>query len=271
MGKEQGKALLRETFDSVSGVFDCEALRFFRDSAKHLGACLELSGGERVLDVATGTGHAALAIASRLPRGQVTGVDFSPGMLAQARKKAAALDLSNVLFLERDMQTLGFPPDYFDAAVSAFGVFFACDMDAQLSHITSTVKPGGQVAISEFQENIFCPLANLLFDRLAAYGVKQRLHDWKRIADEKECKKLFERAGLEDIRVDEKNMGYYVDSAEKWWDVIWNAGFRRLVSQLTPGGLERFKREHLQEVDSLKTTDGIWLEVGVLFTVGTKP
>lgn len=271
MREEHSKALLRETFDTVAEAFDCEALRFFRESAKHLGACLELRGDEHVLDVATGTGHAALAIASHLPEGQATGVDFSPGMLAQARKKASERDMRNVVFLERDMRALGFPPDYFDAAVSAFGIFFTGDMDAQLSHITSTVKPGGKVAISEFQENIFCPLANLMFDRLAAYGVKQQLHDWKRIATGEECKKLFERAGLENIRVDEKNMGYYLDSAEQWCDVIWNAGFRRLVSQLAPGDLQQFKREHLREVDSLKTKDGIWLEVGVLFTVGTKP
>ncbi|MDP2211710.1 MAG: methyltransferase domain-containing protein [Candidatus Aquicultor sp.] len=271
MGTEQGKALLKETFDSVAGAFDCEALRFFRESAEHLGASLELRGDEHVLDVATGTGHAALSIARSLPQGQVTGVDFSPGMLDQARKKAAALDMRNVVFLERDMQALGFAADYFDAALCAFGVFFAGDMDAQLSHITSAVKPGGQVAISEFQENIFYPLANLMFGRLAAYGVKQRLYDWKRIATEKECKRLFEQAGLENIRVDKRNMGYYLGSAEEWWDVIWNAGFRRLVDQLAPGDLERFKREHLREVNSLKTKDGIWLEVGVLFTVGTKP
>ena len=271
MREEHYKALLRATFDSVAGAFDCEALRFFGESAEHLGTCLELRGNEHVLDVATGTGHAALAIASRLPKGQVTGIDFSRGMLAQARKKASELDLRNVLFLERDMQNLGFPTDYFDAALSAFGIFFAGDMNAQLSHITSTIKPGSQVAISEFQENIFYPLANLMFDRLAAYGVKQRLYDWKRIATEEECKKLFEQAGLENIRVNKRNMGYYLDSAEQWWDVIWNAGFRRLVAQLTPGDLQRFKREHLREVGSLKTTDGIWLEVGILFTVGTKP
>ncbi|MDI6815821.1 MAG: methyltransferase domain-containing protein [Actinomycetota bacterium] len=271
MGTEQGKALLKETFDSVAGAFDCDALRFFRESAERLSATLELCGDEHVLDVATGTGHAALAVARRLTQGQVTGVDFSRGMLAQARKKAAALDTRNVVFLERDMQTLGFPSEHFDAALCAFGIFFADDMYAQLSHITSTVKPGGQIAISEFQENIFYPLANLMFNRLSTYGIKQRLDTWKRLATEEECKKLFEQAGLENIRVDERNMGYYISSAEKWWDVISNAGFRRLVSRLAPDEFERFKREHVHEVDSLKTKDGIWLEVRVLFAVGTKP
>ena len=64
-------------------------------------------------------------------------------------------------------------------------------------------------------------------------------------------------------------MGYFLDSAEEWWDVIWNAGFRRLVGQLTPSDQERFRKEHLEEVAALATAKGIWLDVGVLFTIGT--
>jgi hypothetical protein len=53
--------------------------------------------------------------------------------------------------------------------------------------------------------------------------------------------------------------------------VVWNAVFRRLVGQLTPADRERFQREHLQEVAVLATKEGIWLDVGVLFAIGTKP
>ena len=59
-------------------------------------------------------------------------------------------------------------------------------------------------------------------------------------------------------------------SAGEWWDIVWNAGFRRLVAQLSQKDQERFKREHLEEVGTLRTDKGIWLDVGVLYTVGTK-
>jgi len=52
--------------------------------------------------------------------------------------------------------------------------------------------------------------------------------------------------------------------------VVWNAVFRRMVGQLKLKDAERFKREHLQEVAALTTKDGIWLDVGVLFTICTK-
>ncbi len=77
MDAEQTRALVRQTFDAVAAGYDGQALRFFPTSAEHLASRLDLRGDEHILDVATGTGHAALSLAGRLPEGKVTGVDFS--------------------------------------------------------------------------------------------------------------------------------------------------------------------------------------------------
>jgi len=271
MDEQQRKTILKETFNTVSEGYDGKALRFFPKSAKHFASILDLKGDEQVLDVATGTGHAALALSSFLPQGRITGVDFAAGMLDQARKIAATMNVRNVDFLERDMQDLEFATTQFDVAICAFGIFFVEDMDTQLAHIAAMVKPRGKVAICNFQENYFHPLKDLMVKRLANYGVQPPPQTWKRIATEAGCKKLFEKAGLRDIRVERKNVGYFLDNELEWWDVIWNAGFRRMVSQLQPSDQKQFQREHLQEVASLATKNGIWLDVGVLFTIGTKP
>jgi len=270
MDEQQRKAILKETFNTVSAGYDGKALRFFPESAGHLAAVLTLRGDEHVLDVATGTGHAAMALAGRLPHGRVTAVDFSPGMLEQACRKAKSMNARNIEFLERDMQALGFPAGRFDAAVCSFGIFFAEDMDSQLAHITATVRPQGQVAISSFQEGYFDPLKDLMVKRLSAYGVQMPPPTWKRIANEAGCRALFAQAGLRGVRVEAKNVGYFLENGHAWWDVIWNAGFRRLVGQLTPPDQERFRKEHLEEVAACATAEGIWLDVGVLFTIGTK-
>jgi len=269
--QQQLKTILKETFDAVSGGYDGGALRFFPESAKNIAALLDLSGDEYVLDVACGTGHASLAIARLLPRGRVVAVDFSSGMLDQARQKAASLHLRNIDFIERDMQDLGFAESPFDVAVCAFGIFFVMDMETQLANIASMVKPGGRVMITNFQESYFHPLKDLFVNRLAAYGVQNPPQAWKRIAHEAGCRQLFETAGLADIRIEQKNVGYYLDSQDEWWDIVWNAGFRRLVAQLSQNDQERFKQEHLEEVGALRTNEGIWLDVGVLYTIGTKP
>jgi ubiquinone/menaquinone biosynthesis C-methylase UbiE len=272
MDEHKRKAMLKETFDTVSSGYDGGALRFFAQSAHNMVSLLDLRGDEHALDVACGTGHASLAAARMLPNGRVTGVDFSGGMLEQASRKAAAHSISNIDFLERDMTALGFPVASFDVAVCAFGIFFVDDLDAQLAHIASVVKPGGKVMISSFQEeHYFHPLREMMLDRLRTHAIAIPPPVWKRVGNEGACSALFKGAGLTNTRVETRNVGYYLDCAERWWDVIWNAGFRRLVSLLPQDDRDRFKREHLKEIEALTTSDGIWLDVGVLYTVGTKP
>ena len=269
MNAEQIKVLLQNTFNAVAGDYDHPALRFFPASARHLADLLNLRGDEHVLDVAAGTGHAALELAARLPRGRVTGVDFSAGMLAQARQKAAARGVANVEFAEMDMQDLRLDDGTFDAAVCAFGIFFVEDMESALAHIAAKVRPGGAIAISNFQADYFLPLRKLLLDRLAARGIPLPPQTWERIASAEGCRALFESAGLRDIRTGVRKMGYFLADENEWWDVVWNAGFRRLVGQIPAADLPRFRAEHLREVTALKTPDGLWLDIGVRFTCGT--
>lgn len=272
MDEKQIKKMLIETFDAVSSGYDNKALRFFSESAEHLAAGLKLRGDEHVLDVATGTGNAALAVAAFLPSGRVTGVDFSRGMLEQAKQKAEVLNIDNVEFIENDMQNLGFPDNFFDIAICAFGIFFVDDMDAQLSQVASKVKPGGRIAITGFCENYLKPQIDLLLNRLIGYGVQipPKSQSWKEIGSVQKCKDFFHRAGLKNIKVEQINTGYFLENAEEWWDIVWNAGMRRLIAQLSPEDLKRFKQEHLQEVGELRTAEGIWLDVEVLFTSGVK-
>ena len=269
MNAEQVKAILKDTFNAVADVYDHPGLRFFPASARHLAELLDLRGDEQVLDVATGTGHVALELAARLPRGRATGVDFSAGMLAQARQKAAARGVANVEFLEMDMQDLRFEDGRFDAAVCAFGIFFVEDMEGVLARIAAKVRPGGRVAICNFQKDYFFPMRRLLMDRLAAHGVPLPPQTWERIASEDGCRALFATAGLRDVRTEAQNMGYFLADEDEWWNVVWNAGFRRMVSQLPAADLPRFRADHLRDVAALKTRDGLRLDVGVLFTVGT--
>ena len=271
MHEQQRKTMIKETFNTVASGYDNSASRFFSQSAEHFAACLELKGHESVLDVATGTGYAALAVAKHITQGQVTGIDFSAGMLAQARAKALAANFHNASFMEMDMQALEFPQHHFDAAVCAFGIFFVEDMESQLKHIAGKVKPGGKIAFCGFYEDAFLPMAELFFNCIQRYGVEKPPLSWKRIASEDRVAALCYTAGLKDIRVERKDLGYYLQDASEWWDVIWCAGFRGLVNRLEPQAMERFKKEHLAEIQNLATDKGIWLDVKVLYGIGITP
>jgi len=268
MDAQDRRKMMRETFDTVASGYDNPSLRFFIETARGVAALLEVRDNGRVLDVAAGTGNVSIEIAGRFPAALVTGVDLSPGMLAQARARAAAAGLRNLEFLEMDMHELAFPDGYFDAVVSSFGIFFADDMPGQLRHMASKARHGGLLLVTAFHEDTFRPLTDLFGDRLESYGVERPPLKWKQIASEDRIAALLRDAGLFDVRVRSRDHGYYLRDASQWWDVIWNAGMRSQVSKLPPGDLIKFKEEHLQEVDKLRTEEGIRFRVEVLYASG---
>lgn len=268
--KQQRKQAIQTTFNTVSEGYDNQALRFFVNSAKQLPEIFAFKGDEQVLDVATGTGIAALELARSLPQGKVTGIDFSEGMLEQARAKAAVQNLHNTRFLHMDMETLEFADASFDAANCSFGIFFVEDMQTQLEHITHKVKPGGQVVCSSFVEGAFQPVQEIFLDHLEDYGIERPPLSWRRIASEAKASELFQSCGLKDIQTQRFNAGYHLENAEQWWDIVWFAGYRGLINQLKPEQAEPFKQQHLAEIQKLATHEGIWLDVEVLFTRGVR-
>jgi len=266
-GEDAYKTIIKQTFDAVAAGYDSEVLRFFAGSAAHTSELLKLRGNEQVLDVACGTGHATLALARRLPGGHVTALDFSGAMLAQARDKVKAAGLLQVDFVEGDMQALPWLRR-FDVAVCAFGIFFVPDMDAQLKHLAGTVKPNGRVMITTFGAGYMEPMRSLLMEQPRRFGVEPPPQTWLRVADPDGCRRFFTAAGLADVVVESKDVGYPLSGAEQWWNVVWNAGYRRLVSAVAPTEQAAFKAAHLAEVEALRESHGIPMPIPVMFTTG---
>ena len=96
--------------------------------------------GDAVLDVACGTGNAALVAAARGAR--VVGVDAAPRLLAVARDRAAALGVE-VEWLEGDLAALPVGDGAADVVLSVFGVIFAPDPAGALREVARVLRPGG--------------------------------------------------------------------------------------------------------------------------------
>src|SRR6478735_7816579 len=107
----------------ASGDFSVVAARIVYQ-AEQLCETADLQAGWRVLDVATGSGNAALAAARR--GCQAVGIDYVPALLERGRIRAEAERLS-VEFLEGDAEQIPFPEGTFDAVVSIYGAMFAPD------------------------------------------------------------------------------------------------------------------------------------------------
>jgi demethylmenaquinone methyltransferase/2-methoxy-6-polyprenyl-1,4-benzoquinol methylase len=99
-----------------------------------------------VLDVCTGTGDLAAAMASAAGR-TVLGVDFASPMLRRGKDKAAC---KGVRFLRGDALRLPLPSDRFDVVSVGFGLRNVADLDGGLREMVRVARPGGRIAVLEF-------------------------------------------------------------------------------------------------------------------------
>jgi len=110
-----------------------------------------IQAGDRVLDVAAGSGEPTMTAARAVgPEGKIVATDISPEMLAYARERAAAAGIDNVEFIEADASSLDFPAESFDAALSRWGIIFEPEAEAAAGRIRRFLKPGGRMAISSW-------------------------------------------------------------------------------------------------------------------------
>jgi len=153
-------------FDRIAGVYDvmnsvmtAGLHHRWRERAADLA---RVGLGSRALDVATGTGDLAIALARR--GADVVGSDFSEGMLERARAKS-----SDVRWEQANALALPYPDDAFDAATVGFGARNFADLERGLAEMTRVVRPGGRVVVLEITRPTKPPLSTffaLWFDRV---------------------------------------------------------------------------------------------------------
>ena len=115
--------------------------------AEQLADAADLRAGSTVLDVATGSGNAAIA-AARLGC-RVTGIDYVPSLLERGRERAGAERVS-IDFRDGDAEEIPFRDASFDATLSVFGSMFAPDQSRVAGELVRVTRPGGTIALASW-------------------------------------------------------------------------------------------------------------------------
>jgi SAM-dependent methyltransferase len=160
--------------------------------------------GDRVLDVACGTGALALAAAGIAgPSGSVVGLDANPDMLAVARRKPVDIE-----WLEGKAEDLPLPDNSFDAVVSQFGLMFFDDKPRALREMMRVLRPGGRLAVAVCDAVEASPgygAFALLLDRLFGTKVGEAFRAPFSLGDAGRLQDICREAGIENAEVVRRN------------------------------------------------------------------
>jgi ubiquinone/menaquinone biosynthesis C-methylase UbiE len=125
-------------------------------------ACAAPAPGERVLDVACGTGLVSFAAAEAIgPRGALLGVDISGLMVEAARRRADVRRIFNAGFERMDAERLELPDSTFDVALCSLGLMYVPDPGRALREMRRVLRPGGRVCLAVWGERGHCGWAPL--------------------------------------------------------------------------------------------------------------
>jgi ubiquinone/menaquinone biosynthesis C-methylase UbiE len=187
----------------------------FREWAPRVAEAARLAPGDKVLDVACGTGVLANEAARRVgPGGSVAGLDRNEGMLAVARRKAAGIDWRQGL-----AEKLPFADGSFDAVVSQFGLMFFEDRVAALKEMGRVLRPGGRLAVAVWdaldRSPGYAAMAALL-QRLFGERIANELRAPFVLGNTKALRALFEEAGITRVEIRTLDGTARFPSIESW-------------------------------------------------------
>jgi ubiquinone/menaquinone biosynthesis C-methylase UbiE len=233
----------------------------------------QISSGQSILDIATGTGMVALEAAQIVnTQGRVIGVDISDGMLEQAQHKAKVLNLKNVEFILADAEKLNFSSNSFDRVLCASALIWMTDIVAALRLWGQFLKPNGIIGIHVFADTAFVG-SNILQNIVEKYGISLTFS--KPTGTIEKCQKLLTDAGFEILEIKTEQDGNYIslEDAKKMWAINGTPApgqFPHPLSQLSWAQQEQIKTEFDAAIEALVTDKGIWNDITTFFILGRR-
>ena len=232
-----------------------------------------------MLDVATGPGEPALAIAELVgTEGKVLGVDAVPEMVEAARREALRRELHNATFAVALADFLPFPANNFDAVVSRFGVMFFQSPVGSIREMLRVVKPGGRIALAVWhfaEKNPFHYTLSRIVERYVdSPPPAADSPDAFRFAEPGKLRAVLSEAGA--ASASENLLRFSIRapvSAEDFWTLRseMSERLRSKLAKIPKEQMTEVKREAMEAFRAYSGDGGLSFPAEVLIVAGGKP
>lgn len=243
---------------------------FHRRAATRLVELAKLQPGQQVLDVATGTGLAAIAAAQIVGcTGHVLGIDLASGMLQQGRQKVATLALTNIKFEEADADEREFQQNQFDAILCSSAIVYLTDIPKALHQWHNALKLEGVMAFSCLAET--SPTASVLFRAVVQRYDITIPNPNELLGTPQRCYQMLQASGFERIEITTEQFGFYLQDALAGWTGNAKSAFGLQNVQWSEQKWEQCQQEYFAAVAAASTEQGLWNDIVMFFVTGYKP
>lgn len=222
---------------------------------------IQAQPGQRVLDIASGTGEPALTLAERIADVTIIGTDAAAGMVNVAQAKVSKRGLKNIEFVTMPGDHLAFGDASFDALLCRFGIMFFDDPLSGLKEMHRVLKPGGRFAFAVWHTAQTMPVmrwSHQAFKGKLAAELLPPLEIVTRFGAPGVFEKLLHDAGFRDIRVSQETLNYRFDSFDHYWQLVEASDILKMqFDALPPEQRANVKDEVAQFAHEFTRDDGL--------------
>ena len=229
--------------------------------------------GDRVLDIACGSGVVALAAAAFVgPTGSVLATDRAPEGGELVAEEAAAAGFATVAFRAMGAETLDLPDGGFDVALCQFGLMYVPDPGRALAEMRRVLRPGGRVGIAVWSTPDKV-LHHLITQRIEAalppFPLDERLPSPTELSAPGLIERLVEAAGFDHVVATRQTHGVPIDDPAAEWTarITPPSSLAARVAALDPADLEQLRQDTIAALAPYRDADGYLVPSEAIFAI----
>jgi ubiquinone/menaquinone biosynthesis C-methylase UbiE len=261
------KLWVSEIFDRAAPKYGEKNSSFFNYFGRRLVDLADVKADHNVLDVATGRGAVLFPLADILSGKQIVGIDISKQMIYETSVALEKKGICGVDLIQMDAENLKFPDNTFDFVFCGFALFFFPSLSKAMGEFRRVLKPGGRLSVSIWgKDSNLDNCINNEIDRVIR--LPSLAPSW--IGNGSRLQKVFQEAGFQEIQICEENKSFHYETAQDWWNSLWDHGTRSKLELLSKTQLENVERNVLAKASALLEQDGLEEKLQVFYGFGKK-